>query len=182
MKTIAFALLFVSQVVHGLCADALTTLMLDASKCADAWNREDYPAFVACLSDRIVADAATREAALVEIKNYFGYLENAGLKTLRVSVGEPKDVVRGAALQGAILPIVAELEGPDAKLTAPSSILGVSKDQGKSWKFAVLFKVSQPMLDRLYPEFQGKLVIPIPTPGSAKLEAKGPHRPSHLGP
>ena len=164
----------------ALCAisDSAVNLKRDAKFCADAWNRGDYMTFVGCLSERVAPDDRAREATLAGIKQAFGYLDSLGLKTLQVAVREPKEIESAGPLQASILPVLAVMEGPDAKMTADESILGVSKDQGKSWKFLVLFKISQQQLDQRFPEFQGKIKVPFPRPPS--VEIKGSPRP-HVG-
>lgn len=154
-----------ASIIIGASASALAAapteaLLRDAIRCVDAWNRGDYPLFVSFLTDRVITDAATRDSALNSINDSFSYMDSVGLKTLHVSLGKFDTPRKYGDLYASILPIAAVLEGSGQRVAAQSAVLAVSQD-GESWRFLPLYKLPQQSLDKFFPEFDKRLLIPV---------------------
>ncbi len=145
----------------------------DASKFVEAWNSKDNEGLVDLLSDRSAAKGSDgRDAVRKGIKGVYDYLKYLGFESVHVSLGEPTPPKRFGDLYASFVPILAIADGPEAKVTWPSNLLGVSSDYGKSWKFVVLLKVEQKQIDSMFPEFEKKLLIPTSSNVPAKFEQK----------
>jgi hypothetical protein len=156
---------FASSIIIGASASAIVAapneaLLRDANRCANAWNRGDYPLFVSFLTDRVVTDTATRDSTLNSINDSFSHMDSVGLKTLHVSLGKIDTPRKYGDLYASILPIAAVLEGSGQRVAAQSAILAVSQN-GESWRFLPLYKVPQQSLDKSFPEFERRLLIPV---------------------
>jgi len=152
--------------VRGHKVDMKQTMIRDAYAFGETWNRGDYKSIAGFLSDRVVASKRDREEVLRKISDRFQYLEGIGLKTAKVFVDDyPVEFENASGTYAYFLRIFVVLEGPAEKIQAPSSILAVSVDGGKIWKFVILFEMSDLQLNKSFPEFGGKLKIPVWPPG-----------------
>ena len=149
----------------------MSALQRDASSCASAWNRGQYPLFVSYLSKRFVPDARARASILGEIQDGFsfgGYQFN----TFQVSLGRIPAPKKYRTLYATVFPVEALVKGPGMRITDTGYVLAVSEDSGKTWRFVPLINYDPGELDRQFPEFERK--ISIPAQSEPTVEIVGP--------
>jgi hypothetical protein len=148
-------------------ADPSSQLRHDAQYCVNAWNRQSYPLFVSCLSKRAVPDEKTRAWVLAQIKDSFTY-SGVPIDSIELSLGSFGQPRRYHALYACLFTVVAVIRGPFLKITDTSYVLGISENGGTLWRFIPLIQFEPAELNRLYPEFEGRITIPAEIPPSVE--------------
>jgi hypothetical protein len=159
------ALLYILSPAAGWCADRAATLRHDAAVCISAWNSGRYTQVVSCLSERAVPDARARASALAEIKDSFVF-GGMQIDSVQVSLGKIPPPRRYRTLYASVFPVFAVIRGLGFQLTDTSYVLGVSKDDGRTWKFVPLMDYDPLLLNRQFPEFEGRIAVPATIPPS----------------
>jgi hypothetical protein len=70
-----------------------------------------------------------------QLKKQMDVLKTKGITFTRYTVGEPTQLTKKGDKLYVIVPISVSMKGPTQAVTSHSSMLGISKDQGKAWTF-----------------------------------------------
>ncbi|HZZ20297.1 MAG TPA: hypothetical protein VFE25_13050 [Opitutaceae bacterium] len=152
-----FLFLFFTTASFCCGADLVVNLRRDAQACAAAWNRRDFKMVVSYLPERLYPNGRARVEAVKEIEDG---LSSAGDPAFHVSIGTIKKARKYRKLYAAIVPISATLDWPGLRTTDDSYLLAVSSNEGQSWQFLPLYEETQRDIDKFFPEFEGKILIP----------------------
>jgi hypothetical protein len=145
------------------CADRVSNLRRDAGACISAWNSGRYTQVVSSLSERAVPDARARAAALAEIRDSFVF-GGMQIDSIQVTLGRVAPPRKYRTLYASVFPVFAVVRGLGFQLTDTSYILGVSKDDGRTLKFLPLIDYDPNLLNRQFPEFEGRIAVPATIP------------------
>lgn len=132
----------------------------EADKCAAAWQREDFPAIVACMPARVVQQMGGRAALANELKGHFADVRRLGAEQLEARPGKPSTPRQVGGWVVAYVPVTAVVRSAYLDLTQDTHALALSSDRGKRWSFVLLYGLSQAELNAWFPEFGGKVVVP----------------------
>ena len=86
------------------------------------------------------------------------------VKILGIDVGEPGDAVESEGKIFAIVPTVTRIDTPTATMTEKGYLLGISSDNGATWKFIVADKLDGARTYLLVPDLPGGLKFPKDEP------------------
>jgi hypothetical protein len=132
----------------------------EASRCAAAWQREDYNTMVAYLPSRVIQQSGGRGAMVRELKAQFAQARDYGAESLEIIPGPPSSPKPIGKWLTSILPLTAVLHGPHLDLIQETHVLALSIDAGKHWSFLLLHQTTQEQLNAWFPEFTGRLFMP----------------------
>lgn len=142
-------------------ADLRPGIKRDAAKCAAAWQRNDYEGVLAFLPPRVIQQSGGRAAALKKIKNQFSLARDYGVERMDFTTGKPAIPRLLGKWLTSLVPLTVVLHRPPIDVTQETYLLALSNDQGKRWFFVPLYHTSQAKLNAWFPEFAGKIVIPL---------------------
>ncbi len=126
-----------------------------ASELAAAMIKGDHAKVVDRTYDKIVEMAGGREKMIRGIGELAKAMEAKGVKFHALNVGEPGDVLTEGKFTFVVVPTVMVMRVPNASLTGKSFLLGISLDDGKSWKFVEGAKLTDKAV-------RGKVLPPLP--------------------
>lgn len=141
-------------------ADLRPSIRREASKCAAAWQRNDYEGVLAFLPPQVIKQSGERKAALKKIKGTFNKAEEYGVQHIDFSPGQPTNPRTIGKWLTSLVPLTVVLHRTPLDVTQETHLLGLSADQGKHWFFVPLYQTTQSKLNRWFPELGGQLVVP----------------------
>lgn len=142
-------------------ASPAVTLKREIGKCALLWQRQDMAGIVSYLPERVIAKSGGRVVVLRELKEQFAEARSYGVQRLEVQPGKIASLQPFGEWLASVVPITAVLHGPHVDLTQQTHVLAVSQDRGKHWFFIVLYQRTQTELNTWFPEFAGKIKVPV---------------------
>ena len=161
MRTLGLILLLVFLPAALLAADLTPIIKREASKCASAWQRSDYEGIVSYLPPRVIQQMGGRVAVLRELKAQFAEAREYGVERMQATLGQPSTPKPLGQWLTSLIPLTAVLHRAHLDLTQQTHALGLSSDQGKHWFFVLLHDATQAEMNLWFPEFKGKLIIPV---------------------
>lgn len=116
-------------------------ILLQADKMGRAFITKDYEAFIKYSHPTTVVMMGGEENMLEYIKTNFGQIEAEGVTFLNVNFGAPTEIIpvqnkdlNILELQ-CTLPQMVEMKVPGGQLTASTTLIAVSRDNGLNWYF-----------------------------------------------
>jgi hypothetical protein len=106
-----------------------------AQECARALVEENYEKFVDLIYPKIVEEAGGRKILIGFLKESVESRKRRQLRLLSYEMKMPQRVVRSKGDLFAIVPGTMRMSGPEGATTTPSFLVGISSDEGKTWKF-----------------------------------------------
>ncbi len=170
MKSLVLALcLAIAPVVVR--AQLLTdAIQKEAQKSAAALTSGDYAGVLAYTHDRVINLMGGKEAALGALRRSTEEMKTRGIAVLDVKIEIPQAPQKIGDWVISVIPMTLTMKAPVGRVTQASHLLGISADEGKTWRFIDLGPVSEEKLFGLFPELQGKFQVP---PKSAPVIEKG---------
>jgi hypothetical protein len=159
------ALIALVAALAGSCAararDPAAAAQKQATEMYQAFLRGDLDKFVDFTHPKIVELSGGREKMLAGIKKFFVDSKAHGLSVRSATVSAARQVARsGAKGVQAILPSELVFTTPEGELRQPSFLLGLSTDDGKTWKFVDTARVGGDAVRKMFPECSPSLEIP----------------------
>lgn len=130
------------------------SLKKQANELYAAFDKNDFDKFVEQTHPKVIEKVGGRENLVLMMKKVAE--QNPKIfETFSTSVGNPQSLVEAEGLLFGVVP--QKIEGithEKHKIVQKACVVGVSNDQGKTWKF-----VSGEKFDELFPTLKGKLQI-----------------------
>jgi hypothetical protein len=155
MKLILLLVLFASASVSSPAKDLVATVSHEAQSYANALRGNNFEGIFAYTHPRIVTMMGGKEIMLAKLKRG---TSPDGL--LEVTMGAPSKPREIGSWLTSLVPqhIVAKV--PGGKIIQDSVLLGISENAGKSWVFVDLVAFSKEQLAKMFPELDGKILLP----------------------
>jgi hypothetical protein len=97
--------------------------------------KDDFETVIDMTHPKAVEQLGGREKALATTKTVMKQLKDGGLAIKALSAGEPGEPARGEKELYVVVPTKIEMTAAKGKVNGTGFILGVSADDGKTWKF-----------------------------------------------
>lgn len=156
---LSLILILLSATLHA--ADITATLKHETGKCVLMWQRQDIEGIVSFMPERVVAKSGGRAAVARELKSQFAEARAYGAQSVEIRPGKATAPQPFGNWLVCLIPVTAILHGPHLDLTQQTHVLAVSNDKGKQWSFVVLYQTTQAELKSWFPEFKGKIIVPV---------------------
>lgn len=147
--------------VLSAASNLVPAISREATKCAAAWQREDLPTAVAYMPARVVQQLGGRTALLKELKEQYAQARQLGAQELELTLGSPSSPQPVGPWLVAVVPITAVVHSAYVDLIQDTHALALSADRGKRWSFVLLYGLTQPELNAWFPEFRGRVRVPV---------------------
>jgi hypothetical protein len=157
-----FAALAVSiTLLHSLYGQNLaTTIKVQAMDMGTAFMKNDFERFSKYMHPNIVAFAGGKEKIKSVMDSAYQGMKLFGVTFKRYWIGDPGKIINYKDQLQAVLPQSTTLKTPLGELTAETSWIVISRDDGKNWYFidTNVYKVDK--LKNVLPDLSPELVIP----------------------
>ena len=132
-----------------------------AQELGDATIKGDYGQLVDHTYDGVVKLLGGREKAIKTIEAAMGTLKGQGITIKSYTVGEPGPFLAEGDNTFVVVPSKLEMSIPGGKALAKSYLLGISSDEGKTWKFVDGAGMSnKEFREKGIPKLPAKLTLP----------------------
>ena len=122
---------------------------------------EDYAVIIDLTFPKVVAELGGREKAIEASYAMMRVIKDAKFVITELKTGEPGAMHRHGANQFIVVPTLTVIKAPDKVLRIDSYLLGISGDDGKTWKFVDGAGMkSAEFRQRMLPELPPGLVLP----------------------
>lgn len=164
MKKRSIPLLFsLSILIFSVQAEAQnlsTTIKVQAMDMATALMKNDFATFIKYMHPNIIDFAGGKEKMKDKMDSAYGAAKLFGVSFKRYWIGSPGEIVTYKDQLQAVLPESTTLKTPLGELTAETSVIVISPDDGKNWWFidTNVYKVDK--LKSILPDISPKLVVP----------------------
>ncbi len=146
-----------AQSVNG---DIDTVILTEADKMGTAFINKDYAAFAKYTHPTIIIMMGGEEKMLSEITRSFKAFEEEGVAFKNVSFGTPSKIIVAEKNElQCTVPQMIEMKVNGGSITANTTLIAVSRDEGKSWYFADATGNDIETMRKIIPTLSPKLVI-----------------------
>ncbi|SRR6266487_3502604 len=164
MKKLSISFLFSLSIfifsLHVKGQNFPTTIKVQAMDMATALMKNDFTTFVKYMHPNIIEFAGGKEKMKDKMDSAFGAMKLFNVSFKRYWIGSPGEIVKYKDQLQAVLPESTTIKTPLGELTAETSMIVISPDQGKNWWFidTNVYKVDK--LKNILPDLSPKLIIP----------------------
>jgi hypothetical protein len=123
--------------------------------------KDDFETVIEMSHPKVVDNLGGKEKAINTTKTVMKQLKDKGVVINSMSTGEPTNPVRGDKEVYIVVPTKLEMTAPQGKVSGTGFILGISTDDGKTWKF-VDGAPGPAEIRKLFPDIPKKLELPMP--------------------
>lgn len=164
IQSLILATCFALQSLPIFAQTQTAACQLDAEKFAKALMANDNAKVLAFTHERIVAVMGGPEGARAALQKSTDELKAKGLGIDDTKIGAPQPPQKIGTWMVCLVPETLSLRMPGAKLQQESFLLGISTDEGKTWKFIDLGPLSEEKLFTVFPELKGLFKMPAKKP------------------
>ena len=163
MKKVKLLLLSICVLFISLCTEAQnpsTTIKVQAMDMGNAVIKNDFNRFVKYMHPNIIAFAGGKENMKIKMDSAYQMMKQFNVTFKRYWIGNPGEIVTYKNQLQAVLPESTILKTPLGELTAETSMIVISNDNGKNWWFIDTNVYNSEKLKNILPDLSPKLVIP----------------------
>lgn len=136
-------------------------ILRHADSVGNALVRKDYKSFVGLMYPKVVEETGGEEATIRLIKKLFkDEIESQGGELISVTFGRPSSIIKENDELQATVPETLIAKYRDGKLTIKGTLIAISIDGGKTWKFMDTSGKDIETMKRAYPNLSDKLMLP----------------------
>jgi len=137
-----------------------TTIKVQAMDMGSALMKNDFATFIKYMHPNIIAYAGGKEQMKTKMDSAYATAKLFGVSFKRYSIGSPGEIVKYKDQLQTVLPEITTIKTPLGELTAETSMIVISPDNGKNWWFidTNVYKVDK--LKGVLPDISPDLVIP----------------------
>lgn len=147
--------------ITSWCADFRPAILREVRSCAAVLQREDCAAVIGFLPPRVVQKRGGRVALIAELKEQLDQAHSLGVTRIEAVPGTPSVPKQHGRLLTSLVPVTAVAHSAHVEFSQDTHVLAISADAGKHWSLVPLYDVSQAELNAWYPEFRGKIAVPV---------------------
>jgi hypothetical protein len=137
-----------------------TTIKAQALDMAKALIRNDFTTFVKYMHPRIIDYAGGKENMKVKMDSAYQAMKRFNIRFKKYWIDNPGQVLEYKDQLQAVLPVSTTLVTPLGEVTAETSVIVTSNDNGKNWWFIDTNVYHADKLKGILPDLSPRLVIP----------------------
>ncbi len=134
-------------------------LKIQAKELGKATVTGDFAQVVDFTYPKIVEAFGGKEKMIAFLKGNSQQMKSDGFELEAMTIGEIKQIAKVESQVFAIVPITMKIKSPNGKALGESSIIGISNDDGESWKF--IDGIDQTKFKAKFPKAAEKIQIPV---------------------
>ena len=139
-----------------------TTIKVQAMDMATAFMNNNLDAFIKYMHPDIIAYAGGKEQMKTKLDSAYVAMKQFGVSFKRYWIGSPGEIIDYKDQLQALLPQTTTMNTLLGEIVVETTMIAISKDQGKNWWFidTNVYRVNK--LKDILPDLSPKLVIPPP--------------------
>lgn len=171
-------ILFAAVMLISLCSYAqddaalIKTMLEQANEMGKKFIAKDYVGFLKYSHPAVIKVMGGEEKMTADTVKELQSLEKEGITFLNVKFGIPSKIIRVDAELQCTLPEIIEMQVTGGKLTATTTMIAVSQDNGKNWYFIDAAGNNTDNMRLLIPTLSNELYIPMPQDPSFEEDVK----------
>lgn len=155
--------------------DTTAIVQQEARRCAQSLLANNYTAIFEYTHERVVEKAGGKQKMINALELGIAGMKVRDMKLLDVKIGDAPPPKKVGSWLVSVIPQTVVLQVRDNKVTQASHLIGISSDDGKTWKFIDAGPLTEERLYALFPELKGQIPLPpksepvmekIPTPSA----------------
>lgn len=165
-------LLFILFAIITCNVNAQDTVVVrnDVITMLNAMLKNDMGTLVDFTHPKIIASMGGREKAIVTINTGFAEIKSKGMSFRSASIGKIGKFYTSGKEVYCVIPHDITINTERGYFSSLSSVLGISQDQGKTWKFVSAGNIGRDKLKIMFPELpDGLQILPQTDPVLHKL-------------
>ncbi len=143
-----------------LVADASALCRAAAEVCARAMVTQDAEGMLACTAEEVVTVAGGRDAFVRLVDKAKQDMAAEGASMVSVVLASPSQMLTEAGVTYAIVPQTLTMKVGNERFRQQSFLLGLSRDAGKTWRFADGVGVRSKNSSKVFPNLPQALELP----------------------
>lgn len=134
-----------------------------ADETSQAFAKGDYAKIAAMTYPALIDFMGGRDKMIAATKSAMEMFKKQGIEVVSYKTSEPGEIVKGEGKSYVVIPATLEMKAPVGKIKVKSYLLGITTDEGKTWKFLDGAGLANKELkDKIIPNLPAKLKLPEP--------------------
>lgn len=172
-KIILFAALLISLCSYAQNEEVLFTTMLEqANSMGKKFIDQDYAGFLKYSHPRTIEVLGGEQTATVKFTQQMKEIGDEGITFISINYGTPSKIIRVANELQSTLPQIIEMHVPGGIVTATTTLLAISQNDGKNWSFLDTANYNHYDMKLLLPNLSDEIIIPERTDPAFEPDSK----------
>jgi hypothetical protein len=153
-------LLTISSINFVFAQNHATTIKVQAMDMAKALIKNDFATFSKYLPPAIIEYAGGKQMMKSKMDSASEAMKQFGASIKKILIGNPGEIIEYKNQLQSVLPQTTTIETMLGEVTAETSLIAISADNGKNWQFVDtnIYRVDK--LKNVLPDLSPQLVIP----------------------
>lgn len=161
---VAFAIVLSICSISAYCQPQSSIIKAQALEMTRALQARNFPSFLKFMHPKIVEMAGGSDKMIQQMDTVNAMAKKFGAEIKKITIGNPGKIISYKKELQAILPQTTEMTSAFGDLALESTLVAISADGGKTWKFIDTSVTSVKQLKQAMPELSPELQIPAPKP------------------
>jgi hypothetical protein len=163
MRTLSILTIVLATSAAARADAAADAAKKQADEVSQAFVKSDYAKIVDLTYSGLIDFVGGRDKLIGITKGAMEMFKQQGIEVISYKMAEPGEIVKGEGKSYVVVPATMEMKAPVGKIKVKSYLLGISTDDGKSWKFLDGSGLANKELkDKIIPNLPAKLKLPEP--------------------
>ena len=141
-----------------------STIKAQGMEMAKALVKKDYTTFAKYMHPKVVEMAGGSAKLLQQMDTLNAMAAKFGAEIKKITIGNPAKIIKYKKELQTTIPQITEMTSSFGSLSMETTLVAISSDEGKTWKFVDTTATSVSQLKKAMPELSPDLVIPAPKP------------------
>lgn len=133
-------------------------LKIQAEEVGEATINQNFEKLVDFTYPKVVEKFGGKDKMIAFLKTDSAQMKAGGFEIEAIVIGEVKQIAKVENQIFAVVPMTMKVKAPNGKALGESSMVGISNDNGASWKF--INAINQDKFKGLFPKASEKIQIP----------------------
>ena len=139
-----------------------TMVLQHADSMRQCYIAQDYECFLKYSHPKVLKTMGGLGKALQRTREDYKALQEEGILVEDLKFGVPSKMINTGTELQCIIPQQIEMLMPAGRMTATTTLIAISEDNGKSWYFVDASRFDLPSMQRLLPSLSNELEFPLP--------------------
>ena len=131
---------------------------------AKALVKKDYTTFTKYMHPKMIQMAGGSAKLLQQMDTINAMAAKFGAEIKKITIGNPAKIIKYKKELQTTIPQITEMTSSFGSLSMETTLVAISSDEGKTWKFVDTTVNSVGELRKAMPDLSPELVIPAPKP------------------
>lgn len=164
MKKILILAGFIAITITANCQSSPATIKAQGMEMAKALVKKDFTTFAKYMHPKVIEYAGGSAKLLQQMDTMNVMAAKFGAEIKKITIGNPGKIISYKKELQTTVPQVTEMSSAFGSMTLETTLVAISDDQGKTWKFIDTLVTNAKELKKAMPDLSPELVIPAMKP------------------